>query len=32
MMAAAKGQTKVGKILLERGAKIDCQDFVSFHA
>ena len=31
MMAAAKGQTKVGKILLERGAKIDCQDFVRFH-
>ena len=29
MMAAALGRTQAGKILLERGAKIDCQDLVS---
>ena len=29
MMAADFGRTQAGKILLERGAKIDCQDPVS---
>ena len=29
MMAANYGHVKTGKLLLERGAKIDCRDLVS---